>query len=322
MMKIVVVGGSGFIGTRLVALLLRQGHRIVIYDLVPSATHPENVVLGDVRDTVALTRVLAGADCAVNLAAEHRDDVCPESRYFDVNVDGAKSFVAAAETNLLARIIFISSVAVYGLNQSGADESAHIAPVNAYGKSKAEAEEVYRRWCSADTARTLLILRPSVVFGEGNRGNVYNLIEQIRRHRLLMIGDGENRKSIAYVGNLVEFVCSGLDAGPGLHLYNYADKPDKSIAELVAVISTLLGHQRVPRYALPYWLALGIGWFCDGVAKITHKPLLISSARVRKFCADTRIDTAMLERTGYKASCTIDEGLARMVSAIESAHTD
>ena len=110
--------------------------------------------------------------------------------------------------------------------------------------------------------------------------------------------------------------------GPGLHLYNYADKPDKSIAELVAVISTLLGHQRVPRYALPYWLALGIGWFCDGVAKITHKPLLISSARVRKFCADTRIDTAMLERTGYKASCTIDEGLARMVSAIESAHTD
>ena len=321
-MKIVVVGGSGFIGTRLVSHLLQQGHRVAIYDPVPSSAHPECATLGDVRDTPALTRVLGGADCVVNLAAEHRDDVHPESRYFDVNVNGAESLVAAAEKNSLSRIVFVSSAAVYGLNQLDPDESARIEPLNAYGKSKAEAESVYRRWCSADARRSLLILRPTVVFGEGNRGNVYNLIEQISRRRLLMIGDGTNRKSIAYVGNLVEFLSTWFDSEPGLHLYNYADKPDKSITELVATISTLLEQQAIPRYALPYWFALFVGWLCDAAAMVTHKPLLISSVRVRKFCANTQINTAALEQIGYKASCTIDEGLARMISSMQSARTN
>ena len=320
-MKIVVVGGSGFIGTRLVSRLMQQGHHVAIYDLVASAAHPENVVVGDVRDTDALTQALAGADCVINLAAEHRDDIRPESRYFDVNVNGAQSLVAAAERNSVSRIVFTSSAAVYGLDQPDPDESAPIAPVNAYGKSKAEAENVYRRWSAADASRALLIVRPSVVFGEGNQGNVYRLIEQIRRHRLLMIGDGTNRKSIAYVGNLVEFLCAWLNAAPGLHLYNYADKPDKSIGELVATIRGLIGYRAVPRPAIPYRIALLIGHLCDGIAKITGKPLLISSVRVRKFCASTQINTAALERSGFKPPCSIDEGLAKMISAMNSARS-
>ena len=320
-MKIVVVGGSGFIGTRLVSRLMQQGHHVAIYDLVASAAHPENVVVGDVRDTDALTQALAGADCVINLAAEHRDDIRPESRYFDVNVNGAQSLVAAAERNSVSRIVFTSSAAVYGLDQPDPDESAPIAPVNAYGKSKAEAENVYRRWSAADASRALLIVRPSVVFGEGNQGNVYRLIEQIRRHRLLMIGDGTNRKSIAYVDNLVEFLCAWLNAAPGLHLYNYADKPDKSIGELVATIRGLIGYRAVPRPAIPYRIALLIGHLCDGIAKITGKPLLISSVRVRKFCASTQINTAALERSGFKPPCSIDEGLAKMISAMNSARS-
>lgn len=320
-MKIVVVGGSGFIGTRLVSRLMQQGHHVAIYDLVASAVHPENVVLGDVRDTDALTQALAGADCVINLAAEHRDDIRPESRYFDVNVNGAQSLVAAAERNSVPRIVFTSSAAVYGLDQPDPDESAPIAPVNAYGKSKAEAENVYRRWSAADASRALLIVRPSVVFGEGNQGNVYRLIEQIRRHRLLMIGDGTNRKSIAYVDNLVEFLCAWLNAVPGLHLYNYADKPDKSISELVATIRGLMGYGVAPRAAIPYRIALLIGHLCDGIAKITGKPLLISSVRVRKFCANTQINTAALERSGFKPPCSIDEGLAKMISAMNSARS-
>lgn len=314
-MKIVVGGGSGFIGTRLVSRLRQLGHQVTIYDLAPSAVHPECVTFGDVRDRAALTHALAGADCVVNLAAEHRDDVRPESRYFEVNVDGAESLVAAAERNRVTGIVFASSAAVYGLDQPNADESARIAPANAYGRSKAKAEDIYRRWCAADATRSLLIVRPCVVFGEGNRGNVYRLVEQIRRRRLLMIGNGRNRKSIAYVGNLVEFLCAQLDAEPGLRLFNYADKPDKSMTELVAAISALTG-QNIPNYALPYWLAFGIGAFCDGVAAVTRRPLPVSRARIRKFCADTQLNTAALDRFGHRPAYTIDEGLARMIAAI------
>jgi nucleoside-diphosphate-sugar epimerase len=316
MMKIVVIGGSGFIGTRLVSQLLQRGHEVAIYDIAASTAYPERVVFGDVRDTAALTRALAGADCAVNLAAQHRDDVRPESLYFDVNVNGAESLVIAAERNSLRRIFFVSSAAVYGFNQPNADESAPLAPANAYGKSKAEAESVYRRWCVSDALRALVIVRPTVVFGEGNRGNVYHLIEQIRRGRFLMIGNGNNRKSIAYVGNLVEFLCAWLDARPGVHLYNYADKPDKSVRELVATIGALTDRRTASGFALPYWLAWSIGCLCDCIAAIRRKPLLISRVRVRKFCADTQIDTAALERTGFKPSHTIDEGLTKMVASM------
>ncbi len=318
MMKIVVIGGSGFIGTRLVSHLLQRGHDVAIYDIAASAAHPERVVLGDVRDTAALTRALAGADAAINLAAEHRDDVRPESRYFDVNVDGAESLVAAAEKNALRRILFVSSAAVYGFDQANANESAPLLPANAYGKSKVEAENVYRRWCAADASRALLIVRPTVVFGEGNRGNVHHLVEQIRRGRFLMIGRGDNRKSIAYVGNLVEFLGTRLETAAGVHLYNYADKPDKSMRELAATIGTLTGRA-TPRLAVPYWLAWSIGGLCDGLARIRGKPLLISRVRVRKFCADTRIDAAALERSGFAPSHTIEEGLAKMIAGMAPA---
>jgi nucleoside-diphosphate-sugar epimerase len=318
-MKIVVVGGSGFIGTRLVSDLVQAGHDVAIYDLAASARHPGRVTLGDVRDTAALTRALAGADCVVNLAAEHRDDVRPESRYFDVNVNGAASLIAAARANSVHRIVFVSSVAVYGLDQPDADETARITPVGGYGRSKAEAEDVYRDWQSGDDAHMLLLLRPCVVFGEGNCGNVYNLIEQIRRRRFLMIGSGANRKSMAYVGNMVGFLHAQLEAPPGLHLYNYADKPDKNMVELAAAIGRTMGRSHMPRLALPYWLAYAIGAVCDAVAALTGRSLPVSRARVRKFCADTRINADAAQRTGYTPACTIDEGLARMIAALDAS---
>ena len=59
--------------------------------------------------------------------------------------------------------------------------------------------------------RSLVIIRPTVIFGEGNRGNVYNLFRQIADRRFLMFGDGENKKSMAYVGNVAEFICHLLE---------------------------------------------------------------------------------------------------------------
>src|SRR6185437_10244182 len=99
MKRIVVIGGSGFIGTHLVSRLVELGRDVGIFDKAPSAAHADLVRLGDVRDEAALSSVLAGADCIVNLAAEHRDDVRPESLYFDVNVGGAKNIVRAAAHN-------------------------------------------------------------------------------------------------------------------------------------------------------------------------------------------------------------------------------
>ncbi|QBB72276.1 NAD(P)-dependent oxidoreductase [Pseudolysobacter antarcticus] len=317
-MNIVIIGGSGFIGTHLTARLIELGHRVVIFDKATSSAYPERVILGDVCDVAAVSRALINAECVVNLAAEHRDDIHPRSRYYDVNVGGAENVINVAAANNVQRIVFTSTVAVYGLDQPCVDESGDITPFNDYGRSKAEAERVYERWAAGDVKRSLLILRPVVVFGEGNRGNVFNLIEQIRRDRLMMIGDGANRKSMAYVGNLVDCICARLDVSPGIQLFNYADPPDFSTSELITLICSLLPHARVPKFALPFWCALTIGHVCDGIARIAGKPFVISSVRVRKFCANTQVSSAALDRTGFKRRFSIAQGLAKMIGAINA----
>ena len=87
-----------------------------------------------------------------------------------------------------------------------------------------EAEAVYREWLSQDPEnRSLVIVRPTVVFGEQNRDNVYNLLRQIATRRFIMFGPGTNKKSMAYVQNLTEFLAFCSQFGPGEHLYNYVD---------------------------------------------------------------------------------------------------
>jgi nucleoside-diphosphate-sugar epimerase len=315
-MKILVVGGSGFIGSRLITALLDAGHQVHIFDKAPSALHPQRVTLGDVRDRDAVTRAAAGCDCIVNLAAEHTDDVRPASLYFDVNVGGARTVVHAAEQHAVDRLVFISSVAVYGLDRPQADESAALQPSDDYGRSKVDAEAVYAQWANAQPGRALTVLRSTVVFGPGNRGNVHQLIEHILRRRFVMVGRGDNRKSIAYVDNLVDFMLTRLDAGAGVHLFNYADKPDLSTAELVRMIRALLPGTRGAAFRLPYLLAIAAGYAFDAAARLLRRPTAISAVRVRKFCAETTVATGALQRSGFRARHTIEEGLARTIDAM------
>lgn len=86
------------------------------------------------------------------------------------------------------KIIFTSSVAVYGFTPKGADESKELNPFNYYGRTKMLAEEVYRKWQTEDKMRPLVIVRPTVVFSERNRGNVYNLLKHIASGHFVMVG--------------------------------------------------------------------------------------------------------------------------------------
>lgn len=320
MTRVLVVGGSGFIGTRLTSRLIQLGHDVTIFDKAASALHASRVILGDVRDAAALRDAVDGFDSIVGLAAEHRDDVRPTSLYDEVNVGGAQNLVDAAAGAGVRRIVFVSSVAVYGLAQPHADESAPLRPDTPYGRSKALAEHVHARWADSAPGRSLLTLRPVVVFGEGNRGNVHRLAEQIRRGRFAMVGAGSNRKSMAYVGNLVEFIAQHLDGAPGSIVLNYADAPDYSTAELVTRLAALFGRTP-PAWHLPYGPALAAAHAMDALAFLLRRPLPISAARVRKFCAPTQVSIAALEATGFARPCSLDEALARMAARIRADHS-
>lgn len=308
-----IVGGSGFIGTRLSALLTRDKVDFKIIDKAMSGIFPNQTVLADVRSVQALETAISEDAILINLAAEHRDDVKPLSLYDEVNVGGAKNVCTVARGKNVKTIVFTSSVAVYGFAPINTDESGQIAPFNDYGRTKFEAEQVYIAWqAEAPNERTLVIIRPTVVFGEQNRGNVYNLLRQIASGKFVMVGHGENRKSMTYVENITAFIEYSMSFKPGVHIYNFIDKPDFTMNSLVANVNRILGRPERIGFRLPFAVGFLIGKGFDLVAAVTGKRFAISSIRVKKFCANSVYNTA-IDQTGFVPPIPLEQALAQTV---------
>ena len=309
---IALLGASGFIGSRLADRLESHERPFGLLDIRKSLTGRETRIT-DVTDLESLRTSLDDYGALVNLAAEHRDDVWPPSRYQEINVQGAHHVCQVAREKSVPRIVFTSSVAVYGFAPPNTDEGGAFNPFNEYGRTKAEAESVYRKWQQeAPEERSLVIVRPTVVFGEGNRGNVYNLLKQIYSGRFLMVGDGTNAKSMAYVENIAAFLEHSLDFGPGVHVYNYVDKPDFDMNRLVAEVHRILGRARGTRMRVPYPLGYAGGVACDAAARLMRRSLPISAVRVQKFCSTTTFSTAV-DEAGFRRPVSLEEGLERTV---------
>jgi len=312
---IAVLGGSGFIGTTLVRRLTELGLTSRIGDISLSQAFPDKHFLCDVREAESLQPVLSGAQALINLAAEHRDDVRPVSRYHETNVEGARQVCLAAQTAGIQTLIFTSSVAVYGFHPSPVDESGPFEPFNPYGETKLLAEGIYRAWAEEDPARSLVIIRPTVVFGEGNRGNVYNLLHQIASGRFMMVGPGTNLKSMAYVGNVVDALVHSLALGPGIHVFNYVDTPDLTMNELVALVHQSLGRAKPGRWRIPLPMAMAGGHVLDIAARMTGQTFPISSIRIRKFCENTRFLATAIRSTGFTSRISLEQALTRTIQS-------
>ncbi len=308
MKKISIIGGSGFLGESLANLCSRKKLDFVILDLNEPKIFQDKFSKFNVCDKD--NSDLIEGDVIINLAAEHRDDVKPLSKYSEVNIGGAKNICAIAEKNGINTIVFTSSVAVYGFADKNTGEDGKVRPFNEYGATKAEAEKIYLDWYKKNPEkRKLIIIRPTAIFGKNNRGNIYNLFKQINSGFFLMIGSGKNVKSIAYVENVAEFILHSLGLSSGSYLFNYVDKPDLNMNELVRFIRNTLGKGENSYFKVPLIIAMIFGYFFDFMSLFLKKPLPISSIRIKKFCADTQFDSS-IEDTGYKPRVSLQDAIA------------
>lgn len=314
-MKIAIIGGSGFVGSRLIEELKNsESHSIRNIDKQQSPFYSDITTIANVLDKEALLKCLAGKEIVILLAAEHRDDVTPKTLYYDVNVQGMKNVLEAMDFNNIKRIVFTSSVAVYGLNKENPDENHAVDPFNEYGITKWQAEQVLQQWHENDNSKNVNILRPTVIFGERNRGNVYNLLKQISSGKFMMIGSGNNKKSMAYVGNIVSFIRFLIEEKTaGYHVFNYVDKPDFTMNELVSHIGKVL-NKKIPTTKIPFAIGMIGGYGFDLLAKVSGKKLSISSVRVKKFCATTQFDAGKVSGENFVPPFTLGEGLEKTLT--------
>ena len=127
-----------------------------------------------------------------------------------------------------------------------------------------------------------------------------------------MVGHGENRKSMAYVENIAAFIEYCISFQPGIHIYNFIDKPDFTMKSLVSTGNRILGHPEKIGFRVPFVVGYMIGKGFDLLAAITGKRFAISSIRVKKFCANSVYNTA-IDQTGFIPPVPLEKALEQTV---------
>lgn len=313
MEKVLITGGSGFIGRYFVDRL--KNAEVVIFDLRdPDYNSHAHFIKGDVRNLNEMIQASQGCSMIIHLAAMHHDFGIPEAAYFDTNVGGAKNLVSVAKELGIHKVINFSSVAVYGNkgNPGPTNESTIPEPTNAYGKSKLEAETILSEWAKSGAQNRLVQVRSTVVFGPHNLANVLNLIKAIDQGLYFHINKSDNIKSLAYVENIADATLFGLEKNAsGELLFNYVDYPQMSSREIADMQAKFLGKKI--RLTLPLKVAVALAWPFDLAIKFTGRNLKISSARVKKLFTQTNHSADRIRSLGFKPRHEMQDGMERMV---------
>jgi GlcNAc-P-P-Und epimerase len=316
-MRAIVTGGFGFIGSYLCKELFRQGWHVKILDINNKAIdYPEfnnfEKIIGDIRDFRTVVHAFKDVDLVIHLAAKHRFFGISQDEFNSVNVDGTKIILEAMTQNNIKNFIFYSSVAVYGDQTLPTNENTVTNPKTPYGLTKLSAENLIFEWAKDNVDRSAVILRPTIVFGARNRGNMYRLIRQINNHLFIQVGNGKNIKSVAYVENLVDATLFLINKGiKGAEVYNYSDEPHQSFRKIVDLIYHYLGRS-APKYNLPKNLILTTLKPFDFLAKLSGKTFPVTAVIV-KMNKSTHHLAKKIRTVGFFQKYSIEKGLSDMV---------
>ncbi len=313
-MKILIIGSEGFIGNFLSRKLRDKGYEVIGMDKHSDKKQmPYRFVNGDILNPEDILFAAKDADAIIHLAAAHHDFGITEEEFFDVNVKGTQNILDCAHKLGIKKYIFYSSVAVYGNSTDCADENTASNPVNTYGKSKLEAENLIHKWAKENPKREAMILRPCVIFGPNNFANTYKLINSIYRKRFFFVGKGDNIKSVAYIENLVDATIFLLERlKPGIDVYNYSDYPQMTISQTVKTISKHLSCD-IPKFRVPLTPAIMLTSIFDLLGKILSVNFPITAFRIKKFNMSTQFGSEKIRSAGFKQKISLSEGFRRMI---------
>ncbi|MDA9792204.1 NAD(P)-dependent oxidoreductase [Schleiferiaceae bacterium] len=309
----VLVGGSGFISKHLREHL--KNFKVLIIDVKRpiSLRKNESFISADIRKNIVIDTVLVNEDTVIHhLAAVHFDF---QTDFYETNVEGTKNVIELFPN--CRKWIFYSSVATYGDSSLIRNESSRQEPTNDYGKSKLLMEEViYEKIHSASLKGRIVIVRPGVVYGEWNFGNVFNLMWL--SSRFFPIGLNRNPiKSMAYVKNLVYSTLFALEnSEDGVPLvYNYVDYDQLGTKDLLRLIGKANGSK--PLY-IPFRFVLGVSHLLNLPFKLLGRDFLASPMRVKKFAQPTHFNADKIRELGFVQPVKPEEAVKRTINWIGS----
>ena len=294
----VIFGGCGFIGSHVVDLLREKypDAKIYIADLLADAAQSDGVISYqrvDVRNSIELQGDFGANTLVFNFAAIHRTPGHPDYAYFETNIRGAENVCDFARKHGIENIVFTSSIAPYGAAEELKTEDTLPTPNTPYGISKLVAEKIHREWAAENASRRLSIVRPGIVFGKGENGNMTRLYKALKKRKFAYAGRKDTIKACIYVKDLVRVMLAmGEAEGEKTKLYNCCYYPSFTIEQIANTMLKATGMRRripfIPRK--PMMAAATLCGLLGGLG------LGICPARVRKLMVSTNIDGQKLAK--------------------------
>lgn len=302
---VVIFGGCGFIGSDFAKLLETKKYysKIYLFDLVSpdlinqtyrakllKSLKISNYIKGDVRKNLDWFKPKETVDLILNLAAIHREPGHQPNEYFETNIIGAKNIFKWADLVGCKSILFTSSISVYGSDGEYKTENSVPYPNSAYGSSKLVAEKMHETWKASNKHNKLIILRPGVIYGPGESGNVTRLVKAINHNYFCYFSNKNIFKSGIYIKELSLIMEWLLFKKPAMDtfIYNISFKPIPRLDDFVTQIKTNLSKNKFT-INLPYFLIFTFTYFINLVLnflKIKHPFDLV---RIRKLISHNQV---------------------------------
>jgi nucleoside-diphosphate-sugar epimerase len=307
--RLLITGANGFIGKALTTRSVTDGFRVrgAVRSMTRGAELPAGVeaaVVPDAGPDADWTEALAGVNAVAHLAGcAHQEGSRSGSEHFRINLAGTEALARAAAAAGVERFVFLSTIKVHGEGAEKAyTESDACMPQGDYATSKREAEKALQA-IAVRTAMQLTILRPPLVYGPRVKANFLKLLDVVSRGVPLPLGSVENRRSMIYVGNLVDAILTALhhpNAAGGTFLV--ADSQPVSTPELIRKTARVMGAPvRLIRFPV-------------GLLKLAGRAVS-RSAQVERLTGSLWADTREIQaRLGWRPRVSFDQGLAETVA--------
>lgn len=306
---VMVTGSAGFVGQALTKHLRGMGRSVVGLDRVAGPSVEEDAVRCDL--TTLTSDGFANRPCPptiIHLAAVCKEPGYPWRDYYAHNADATRRLCHAADLAGVRNIVFTSTMMTFAAGPERRSESDFCDPDTAYGGSKLQAEEILRAWQAAGPDRRLRIVRPGVVFGPGDEGNVRRLIHALGRRRFAYIGRKNTVKGCVYIKDLVRLLVQLVDDDGPHDTYHSVYPEPTTIQDIVDGVNLAWGWKRQPP-TVPYQPAL---------AAAAPFALLdpfgtrfgVHPRRIQKLYLDTNISADRLSDIGFAPEFSLNDALA------------
>lgn len=254
-MRILVTGGSGFLGQHLCRALLSAGHELINIDLKPFSE--VNTVVGNILDEQLLDRVMAGQEVVFHLASliQAGESVEKPKIYIENNILGTLAVLEAMRKHQVKKFLFSSSAAIYGEPlRTPIQEDDRTIPINPYGVTKLAMEGLVSSYVYS-YGITGVALRYFNLYGPGENHEpethaIPRFIQQIARDEEVTVwGDGSNKRDYIYIDDVVKAHLLALNLHQGYHYINLSGKNATSVNEIIHTLEEIMGKKaRVKNY--------------------------------------------------------------------------